>query len=651
MAETMSYTIARSSIGVLIDASTVSAADQVLTLVKGTGIDRRWKVEVFNGSEEAITVTDADEAEFTLNAGSYATYFFQGADLEQQISEGGGGGAKSLGDVFFSAVPEIQAGCKRCNYEAISQSTYSALFEKIGHLYAKNSTDQTAAEGSGTFYIPDGNMRFARSAPWWLIADTAIDISTDQITVTGHGLRNTGEDNGRPIKLIRQAGDTPSLPTGTGYTEYDQNYVRVIDADTLELYASEAEAIDTSVTTGRVDWTDAGSGTFLLSMMGCYQDDALEEHSHVAGTGSGSIPSAASDTVSGEVDTENEISSNIEASNETRPLNTSFNMQIVVSEISQVTGEAYDMMVWDSGWVANSNWNNEQLPAIHNLGAKLPNLRFDIFLSETGSDDDAFLIDSFNEGSSDTNFTYYGVDETQFVIQTGSDGLKRAVLGTGVREVIDTQSWYYKVKVYKPEIFTLPVETRPDVTEVTNSQTLQVLSSEDTHWVDITAAGQITLTLESTSGVDFRNKMEIYNDSNEIQIVTDGTTDYWLEPSQRATFAFRDGSLKWVSFGRELIFDDPTNANAVDPSTEGKFPVRAIGQRYWAMTRGSSGSGTYSITVLELFAVGTGEDSYGQAQGSISSNRRVYYDVSADTFLNEEGTNDIHKMWIEHQGE
>jgi hypothetical protein len=250
----------------------------------------------------------------------------------------------NVGDFKYTATDEESTVWKNLSYTRLSQGTNYTLWNLIGHGYAKNSTDAGTAEAAGQFHIPDGGFLFPRAGVYsYNISDTAIDTSTDRITITAHGMATDGTANGRPIKLMRFPGQSPTMPVAiTGYAEYNQNYIRVIDVDTIELYDSEAHAVDTSGTTGRANWSSAGSGTFKLTTAGCYQTDQMQR---VTGGGVLSYTNLATGALrrvtlstykTGGTDPlydtefDSSLSPDARTGNETRPSNVSLNMQIKV---------------------------------------------------------------------------------------------------------------------------------------------------------------------------------------------------------------------------------------------------------------------------------------------------------------------------------
>lgn len=143
--------------------------------------------------------------------------------------------------------------------------------EVTGGSYARQSATAAFPTPSGTNGRTTSNADITfptATTNWGTITDWAvldsnviksftnanINTSTDQITITSHGL-STGAF-GRISKTI---GDTfPSgITEGTGY------YVRSVDANTISLYPTAADA---SGNTNKVDITAAGTGTFYLGI-------------------------------------------------------------------------------------------------------------------------------------------------------------------------------------------------------------------------------------------------------------------------------------------------------------------------------------------------------------------------------------------------
>jgi hypothetical protein len=502
--------------------------------------------------------------------------------IDSSSADGG-----AVGDVKYTLDEEEKNGWKNAKYQAKSQSTYAELFSLIGHGYAKTAADAAAAEAAGTFHFPDGQFLFARAGQSWPITDASINITTDRITLTAHGLATDGSQDGRPIKLMRVPGQTPTMPVGSGYTEYDQNYIRVIDADTIELYASEAEAINTASTTGRVNWSSAGSGTFKLTTNGCYQSDAMQGHYHnlsiegsstANGTSTNTFTRALSTTASAPSvtsPTDDGLNGTPRTTNETRPSYVSLNMQIKAIGSSVSTGEAYDLLAFDTGWVANSTWVNASIPVTHNLGAHLSDLKYTLLISPDGLEENAYVIESgsYANGTNVRSYghTSYEVDTTRFNIQTGNNGLLAMEEVTGNPLTIAAQAYYYKVVVYKPSLFAV-TKTSPLVT-VTTSQTVSIETVEKTIVVPSSVTTSLDITLSAGAGIDETHGIWIKNKSDEIQHVLYSTQTFWVSPGQKVKFYLDGTTLVWASGGWERTFTDLSATTNITLETALNKPV------------------------------------------------------------------------------
>lgn len=130
-----------------------------------------------------------------------------------------------------------------CDGTAVSRSTYATLFGIV-------STSFGAGDGSTTFNLPDlrssvplGKGQKTRTMTF--AGDTAVDPSTDEITVTSNNWLITGQ-----AVALTGAG----LPTGLSATTY---YVIRSSATVIKLASSLANAQNGTV----VDITADGSGT------------------------------------------------------------------------------------------------------------------------------------------------------------------------------------------------------------------------------------------------------------------------------------------------------------------------------------------------------------------------------------------------------
>lgn len=108
---------------------------------------------------------------------------------------------------------------------------------------------------------------------------------------------------------------------------------------------------------------------------------------------------------------------------------------------------------YNTGWVANSDWTDTTLTVTHNLEEQISSLSIKFLISTDGTDDNSFEIKNYSNNYTGGTASLYGhtiyqTSENEFLIRTGSGGL-RCVSDAGVEQIIDTESWYYKVEVTK----------------------------------------------------------------------------------------------------------------------------------------------------------------------------------------------------------
>jgi len=173
---------------------------------------------------------------------------------------------RDVGSTIFKESTNRPAGALEKDGSAVSRSVFSRLFADIGILHG-------AGDGSTTFNLPNSKTRSPRAATIikQTFATTDVNTGTERITLTGHGVTR----NGSPGKIYSSGAVPAGITAGTQY------YLRVIDANTIELYDTEAHAINTGATTGRVNITDQGSGTHYATQIGCTLPTALWGHHHV----------------------------------------------------------------------------------------------------------------------------------------------------------------------------------------------------------------------------------------------------------------------------------------------------------------------------------------------------------------------------------
>ena len=116
---------------------------------------------------------------------------------------------------------------------------------------------------------------------------------------------------------------------------------------------------------------------------------------------------------------------------------------------------------YDTGWINRSDWTNVHLGSnttlntdsnvTHSLNAPLANLLVKLFISTDGTDANSYEIPLTVEFLAAGNAAYgciaFAVDNNNLLLQTGSVGILD-LNTSGVATVIDTENYYYKVKVW-----------------------------------------------------------------------------------------------------------------------------------------------------------------------------------------------------------
>lgn len=157
-------------------------------------------------------------------------------------------GGNEVGDYIWSAASSRPKSLL-CNGAAISRTTYSALFAKIGTRFG-------AGDGSTTFNLPaPGGRTFVAAGTGTVveaIAAAAVNATTDVITVASNAEKWI---TGRKVRIST----TTTLPGGlVAATDY---YVIRDSATAIRLASSLANAIAGTA----INITTAGTGTHTLT--------------------------------------------------------------------------------------------------------------------------------------------------------------------------------------------------------------------------------------------------------------------------------------------------------------------------------------------------------------------------------------------------
>lgn len=122
----------------------------------------------------------------------------------------------------------------------------------------------------------------------------------------------------------------------------------------------------------------------------------------------------------------------------------------------------------DTGWLLNelggvgvADWTNVHLGTdptdptdnlTHNLNAPLSDLIVKVLISTDGTDNNSFTVDAGRDTNTgvalSSGITISQVDSNNILIQTGDAGIV-ALTAAGGSYFINTQNWYYKIKIWK----------------------------------------------------------------------------------------------------------------------------------------------------------------------------------------------------------
>jgi microcystin-dependent protein len=227
------------------------------------------------------------------------------------------------------------AGFLYADGRAVSRTTYNELFNVIGTKFGQG-------DGSTTFKLPDYRGFFLRGAAPTLNATflpAAVNTTSAQITVTGHGLQHSGV----PI----QFSSTTTLPSPLAATT--TYYAIIIDDNTIKVATSHGNALAgiaiALTTTGSgthtiVQWIDPDASSRYAqdvggsngNTTGTIEDDAFKSHTHTSQVPAGGLGSGSTGgTTSG--------STGATGGNETRPLNSTVGYFIRYAARGAVKGQ------------------------------------------------------------------------------------------------------------------------------------------------------------------------------------------------------------------------------------------------------------------------------------------------------------------------
>ena len=228
---------------------------------------------------------------------------------------------------------------------------------------------------------------------------------------------------------------------------------------------------------------------------------------------------------------------------------------------------------YSTGWVANSDWTDAEFTVTHGLNAPLSDLIVKFFISTDGTEANAFEVASTSQFwqnsaalSQNAGLQFRAIGANAVEIQTGADGINY-VTASGLTNTIDTEAWYYKVKVYRPEVLASELE----------------VTKYDTGWVDISGAVEgADATITHNLGAPFEEVIIdiLFEDDNGVfrlsqysfDRASGANTDYSV-----SFFPIDNNSIK-LTIGPDGIIhslDNATNSAVLmdDTDTTAKYRV------------------------------------------------------------------------------
>ena len=403
-------------------------------------------------ADSGDVIGSAGDASITVDQSTTTTILIAHATYWEQVATGGGSGtgtAVAVGTIFPFAASDPPVGAVECDGAAVSRSVYAELFDVIGTTWG-------AGDGSTTFNLPDLRGAFVRGT-----GSHGTETMADGNPFAGPAVGAFEDDQMEDHRhLMGFSNNTPAT---------DQSGSQVFAAQ-QDLFRTTSPDLD---------------GRFNM----------LSQPSKVLGTGH--TPRAG---------------------DETRPFAAGVKYCIQASRVGAV-GTPITSLRYDTGWIANSDWTNAEFTINHNLGDVLPGLIVKVFFSSDGTDVNAQEVKSATlELSSSPAATIragvfiLSVDDNSVKLQTGAEGVY-VVGASGSFTLLDTEAWYYRVLVYKPEVF-----TRSEVGSVRNLSADYTISGRQDARIFNVTTGATDITVTLPAGADM-----VPGDDFEIHKVDSGT--------------------------------------------------------------------------------------------------------------------------------
>jgi microcystin-dependent protein len=201
--------------------------------------------------------------------------------------------------------------------------------------------------------------------------------------------------------------------------------------------------------------------------LGDFQDDQMQGHRHPQNhvVSSNKTSGGSTGAGSGNTNTGDPVSDGTNGTPRTGETThgKQFGLLVCIKAL-EVTG-AGDLVlapvpVYDSGWVANSDWTTMAVPfdysSISGLaGLTIAELDVDLYISPSGENSNAFDFKLANNSGASTGprgvtFGQTGTDEISLF--TGDNGILY-ISSIGTAAAIDNESWYYRI-IIKPKVHT-----------------------------------------------------------------------------------------------------------------------------------------------------------------------------------------------------
>jgi hypothetical protein len=385
----------------------------------------------------------------------------------------------------------LSHGFAQADYDnGVSKSVYSAYWDEIHHMYnaahvAVGDADLEALD-NGLFYPTPPPDSYGRVGFPNFTTDQSVFTNGSVSIDLGVSDERNFYRNGTPIRIFIESGTLDSALT-EGQVYYGRSG-NTKDDGLISLHATEEDAINYD---NPIEMNGDGSGTYKWTQEGIRLEDAGQRITGDSGeagiryasgsgwTGNGAISRGASvgniyntDTTARAAAAINFDSADSDGSKQnSNEFRGKTHIEFDYYKIEAVTpsGETVSALKYDTGWIANSDWTQQILSVTHSLNADISNLYIDFYISSDGTDDNSFkVVPASNENAS--SFVGYGihqVDKNNILVTTAAEGI-RVVSETALNLLIDTESYYYKVVVTKPNLIAT-VSDVPDVVEITDA--------------------------------------------------------------------------------------------------------------------------------------------------------------------------------------